>query len=204
MEAIDNKKIYKSIYSAKATPESVQIPDLSYLAIDGAGDPNNSPEFSSAVEALFSVSYTLKFAIKKQFEKNYVVMPLEGLWWTEHMDRFQILDKSNWLWTLLIMQPKEVTEEILMAAKEQAKTKKQNSYIDKLNLVVLEEGTSAQILHIGPYSSEAENVQKLHQFIKDRGKSFDGLIQKHHEIYLSDMRKTAPEKMKTIIRQPYI
>ena len=204
MEAIDNKKIYKSIYSAKAATESIQIPDLTYLTIDGAGNPNNSPEFSSAVEALFSVSYAMKFMIKKQFEKNYVVMPLEGLWWTEDMDKFQILDKSNWLWTLLIMQPKEVTEEMLAKAKEQAKTKKQNPYIDKLNLVTLKEGTSAQIMHIGPYSSEAENVQKLHKFIQDQGKRFDGLVQKHHEIYLSDMRKTSPEKMKTLIRQPYI
>lgn len=204
MKKIDYKKEYKTLYSTKTKPFLVKVPPLKYLMLDGTGDPNSSPVFSQSVEALYGLAYTIKFQIKKTQAIDYVVMPLEGLWWTTKMEDFSTLDKSNWLWTLMILQPEFVTDEIFSTSKETAFKKKGNEFINKIRLETLREGDAAQILHIGPYSAEAENIQKLHKFIADKGFKFDGLVQKHHEIYLNDMRKIAPEKLKTIIRQPFI
>lgn len=183
----------------------VTLPKLHFLAVDGHGDPNTSQEFKDAVEALFSVSYTLKFMVKKgPMQIDYKVMPLEGLWWCSTMEEFTVKDKSNWDWTLLILQPDFITIEMVKEAKEKAQSKKQNAKIAPLRLIEYEEGQALQLLHVGPYSAEAENIQKIHDYIRESGGKFNGLVQKHHEIYLSDMRKTAPEKLKTIIRQSYV
>jgi len=200
MEKIDIKKELKHLYqpSAKEVVQ-VDVPPMNYLMIDGDGDPNNSQAFSDAVEALFAVSYAVKFMIKKSpLALDYGVMPLEGLWWVDDMSKFSIEDKSNWKWTLMIMQPDFVTKEMIDSAILEVKKKKNPVAISRLRFKALSEGKCAQILHIGPFSAEGPTIDKVHQFIDSRGKR----IGKHHEIYLSDIRKADPAKWKTVIRQP--
>lgn len=204
MDKIDYKKKLASYAAKKNTPEGISVPELTYLAVDGAGDPNTAESFKNAVEALFTVAYTIKFAYKKKTGTDFAVMPLEGQFWTDDMNQFSQTNKDIWKWTLLVLQPEFITSKDVEEAKEAAFKKKGNDTIKVVQLRQLAEGTAAQLLHIGPYSQEAENIQKIHAFIKAKGGTFDGLKQKHHEIYLSDMRKTAPEKLKTIIRQPYV
>ena len=166
--------------------------------IDGAGDPNTSQEFQEAVEALFSISYTLKFMVKKGvLGIDYGVLPLEGLWWTDDISQFNIENKDNWKWTLMIMQPEYATRELFHEAVEQVKRKKNLPALPKVRFEAFSEGKAAQIMHIGPFSEEGLTVEKVHNFIKESGFNLAG---KHHEIYLSDIRKAAPEKWKTIIR----
>jgi hypothetical protein len=200
MEKIDLKKDLKSLYqpSAKAVVE-VDVPTMNYLMVDGDGDPNNSPAFAAAVEVLFMVSYTIKFMIKQGAAAiDYGVMPLEGLWWADDMAKFSATDKSNWKWTAMIMQPAFVTPEIIARAIAEVRKKKNPTAISRVRLEALAEGKCAQIMHIGPFSEEGPTIEKVHQFIASRGQR----IGKHHEIYLSDIRKAAPAKWKTIIRQP--
>jgi hypothetical protein len=128
-------------------------------------------------------------------------MPLEGLWWCNKMEEFTVKDKTNWDWTLMILQPDFVTKELIEEAKESALKKKANSSISSLQLIDFEEGSAVQLLHVGPYSAEAANIKRIHDHIKSQGWELGG---KHHEIYLSDMRRTAPEKLKSIIRQPFV
>jgi len=173
---------------------------MSYLMIDGMGDPNTSQEYMGSIEALYSVSYTLKFLSKKGPEPaDYVVMPLEGLWWADNMEDFGMGKKDTWKWTSMIMQPSLVTGGMVDLALEQVKKKKDLSILSKMRFEKYDEGLSAQIMHRGPYAAETPTVRKLHHFIEDKRYSLRG---KHHEIYLSDPGKTAPEKLKTIIRQP--
>jgi hypothetical protein len=201
MKDLNLMEQYKSIYSAKSSPTVVQVPKMHYLALDGHGDPNKIPLFQMAVEALFSVSYTIKFMAKKgAIQIDYKVMPLEGLWWCQKMEDFTVKDKTNWDWTLMILQPDFVTKELLDEAKEAALKKKANSSITALQLINFEEGSAVQLLHTGPYSAEAANIKRIHSHIVTLKGKLSG---KHHEIYLSDMRRTAPEKLKTIIRQPF-
>jgi len=201
---LDLKKKLKNFYRPSTEPEIITLPKYKYLAIDGKGDPNTAEEYKSAIETLFPVAYKMKFICKKELEKDFVVMSLEGLWWTKIMEEFSIDDKSNWLWTSLIMQPDFITDEIFERAVNEVKEKKDLSSIDKIRLITVEEGKAVQLMHIGPYSAEGPNIQKIHAFIKEQGGKFDGLTQKHHEIYLSDFRRVAPEKLKTIIRQPFV
>ena len=197
----DFKKELKELYAPSAKEISaVKIPKLNFLSIDGKGDPNTSKEYQEAVEALFSVAFKIKFTAKKELGKDYAVMPLEGLWWAKDMSRFSLDDKSSWLWKALIMQPSFITQKIYQKAVDEVKAKKNLPGLEKIKLETLEEGLSAQILYIGAYSEEKPTIEKIHQFIKDQGGS---LTHKHHEIYLSDPRKTAPEKLKTVIRQPF-
>ena len=200
MEKIDYKRRFKLLYSAPAkTPVVVEVPRLNFIMIDGSGDPNGSEPFQRAVEALFSVSYAVKFMIKKgPLEIDYGLMPLEGLWWAEDMSKFSIEDKSNWKWTLMIMQPVFVTREMIDKAISTVKEKKNPVAISRVRFEALSEGKCAQILHIGPFSEEGPTIEKVHQFIDSRGRR----IGKHHEIYLSDIRKADPAKWKTVIRQP--
>ncbi|MCK5321273.1 GyrI-like domain-containing protein, partial [Candidatus Pacearchaeota archaeon] len=139
---------------------------------------------------------------KKELNKDYTVMPLEGLWWTKNMKDFSIENKDIWLWEVFIVQPDFITEDMFKSSIEEVNKKKDLPSIGKLRFKTLDENISAQILHVGSYNDESETIKKLHDFISEKGHSFNGLIQKHHEIYLSDMRKTAPEKLKTILRQP--
>jgi len=168
--------------------------------VDGHGDPNEAPEYVEAVQALFSVSYTARFALKRAPNGlDYGVMPLEGLWWAQDMSAFTTGDKSSWDWTMMIMQPPQVTSGVFDDASAAAMKKKSLPAIDRLRLEPFDEGRSAQLLHIGPYATEGPTIQRLHAFIADNGGELAG---KHHEIYLNDPSRTAPEKLRTIIRQP--
>ncbi|WP_066497644.1 GyrI-like domain-containing protein [Abyssisolibacter fermentans] len=201
MSKIDFKKEYKELYKPSVKKVSiVEITKFNYLSIDGVGDPNTSIEYKQAIEALFSVSYKVKFMIKKgSIGIDYGVLPLEGLWWTEDMNDFSIERKDLWNWTAMIMQPDFVEKELVDEAMKEVNKKKELPAISKIKFQIIEEGLAAQIMHIGPYSEEKPTIEKLHNYIKDNGYVFNG---KHHEIYLSDVRKAAPQNLKTIIRQP--
>ena len=202
MQKLELKNILKTFYSAKPAPIFLKIPAMNFLMIDGTGNPNTAPEYAEAVQALYSVAYTLKFKIKKELQIDYPVMALEGLWWTPDMQLFSADKKDDWLWTMMISVPEIITESLVISACAEAARKHNLPALSRLRFEPFNEGLSAQILHIGPYADEAINISKLHEFIHSNGYTFDGLLQKHHEIYLSDPRKTAPEKLKTIIRQP--
>jgi len=201
MKKIDLKKQFAQLYKASTKKiELVTVPELNYLMIDGTGDPNNSQQFQEAIEGLYSLSYTIKFMFKKGPQQiDYGVMPLEGLWWTDDMNNFSMKDKASWKWTLMIMQPEFVTASIVEEAKELIRSKKTVASLDLVRLESMNEGLCAHILYVGPYSEEPPTIVKLHDYIKDNGYKLRG---KHREIYLNDMRRTAPEKLKTIIRQP--
>lgn len=203
MKKIDHKKELKHLYGPPAKKVSVvDVRPMSFLMIDGQGDPNTSQAYQEAVGALYSVAYTLKFMVKKgEMAIDYKVMPLEGLWWTEDMSQFTMDDKGAWMWTAMIMQPDFVTAELVEAAKDQAQKKKGLAAIALIRSEVLHEGRAAQIMHIGPYAEEAPTIEKLHEFIAAQGSTLSG---KHHEIYLSDPNRTAPEKLKTVVRQPFL
>lgn len=203
MEKIDYKKELKDLYKSSAKKVDIlSVPEMNFIMIDGAGDPNTSQKFQEAVEALFSISYTLKFMVKKgDLGIDYSVLPLEGLWWTDDMSQFNIENKDNWKWTLMIMQPEYATRELFHEAVEQVKRKKNLPALPEVRFEAFSEGKAAQIMHIGPFSEEGPTVEKVHNIIKESGFNLAG---KHHEIYLSDIRKAAPEKWKTIIRQPVV
>jgi hypothetical protein len=201
MTKIDYKKALKHLYlpSAKKV-ELVEVPAMRFLMIDGEGDPNTSPAFQEAIEALYSLSYTLKFMVKKgTIGIDYGVMPLEGLWWAEDMAAFSAKDKTGWQWTLMIMQPDFITSAMVDEATRQVKVKKNPVALSHVRFAPYEEGEAVQTLHIGPFSEEGPTVERVHVFIEEEGLRRLG---KHHEIYLSDIRRAAPEKWKTVIRQP--
>jgi len=199
MEKVDFKKQLKNLYNPASKEVSiVDIPDMNFLVVNGEGAPA-SPQYIAAIETLYSVAYTLKFMIKKAKGIDYGVLPLEGLWWVDDMTQFSLDRKDEWKWTAMIMQPKYVTETDGVTAVEQVKEKKNQPAACKVQFECFHEGKAAQIMHIGPYSAEAANIQKIHAAIKVSGHSLSG---KHHEIYLNNPAKTAPEKLKTILRQP--
>ncbi|KAA3656255.1 MAG: hypothetical protein DWQ10_15790 [Calditrichaeota bacterium] len=202
MEKIDFKKQLKHLYTpSKKHISEVDVPAMQYLMVDGVGDPNSSQEFQDAVEALYGMAYTLKFMCKEPpISKDFVVPPLEGLWWMENMAEFSSENKDKWQWTVMIMQPEYITPEMVAKAKQKLKKKKDPVALPKLKFETYHEGQSVQIMYIGPYSDEHETIVKLHEHIKEKGSRLRG---KHHEIYLSDPRRTAPEKLKTVIRQPF-
>ncbi|BAL88046.1 hypothetical protein AMIS_28260 [Actinoplanes missouriensis 431] len=194
----------KSLDAYQARPgrfRVVEVPDMQYLAIDGHGDPNTSPAFAEALQALYPVAYTLKFASKTELGRDYVVPPLEGLWWADDMDSFTTArDKSRWDWTLLLMTPDWIGAEMVAAAVERAGAKDRPARLADLRLETLSEGRCVQTLHIGAFDEEADVLAQLHDdVIPGQGLRMTG---KHHEIYLSDRRRTAPEKQRTILRQP--
>jgi hypothetical protein len=197
---IDLKKDMKDLYQASAKePAVVEVPTQRYLMIDGEGDPNTAPAYAEALEALFSVAYTAKFMVKKGPQAlDYGVMPLEGLWWSDDLSAFRTGDKAKWKWTAMVMQPDFVSDELIGAAIDEVRRKKKLPGADRLRLDSLTEGRCAQILHVGPFSEEGPTIERLHAFIAARA----ALRGKHHEIYLSDIRRTDPSKWKTIVRQP--
>jgi hypothetical protein len=200
MQKLDIKKDLKNLYQPPAREVvQVEVPPMNFLMIDGKGDPNTAPEYSAAVEALFSVSYALKFAVKKSAQAiDYGVMPLEGLWWADDMRAFATGDKSNWLWTMMIAQPPFVTKAMVDEAIADVRRNKDPEAISKIRFEAYTEGKCAQIMHIGPFSEEGPNIARVHQFIESCGCKRRG---KHHEIYLSDIRRADPAKWKTVIRQ---
>lgn len=203
MQKVDLKKELKNLYNPSVKEVNlVDVPTMNFVMIDGSGDPNKAQEYQDAIEALYSISYTIKFAVKKEGEIDYGVMPLEGLWWTDNMSLFSTTNKDIWKWTAMIMQPEYVTHALFDMARQQVEKKKGIPALSKARFQSFHEGQSAQIMYIGPFSDEGPTVERIHEFIKEHGYTFDGLLQKHHEIYLSDFRKTAPDKLKTVIRQP--
>jgi hypothetical protein len=201
MAKIDFKKKYKALYNQKGnTITIVDVPELQYLTVDGKGDPNTSLDFSDSMQTLYSLAYTIKFAVKKKKpSRDYSVMPSEGLWWMEDMASFTVERKNEWLWTLMILQPDFITQNDLDRAVDVLEKKKPNRLLRNVKLVAFNEGKSAQLLYIGSFADEGATIQKLHTHIQEHGYITNG---KHHEIYFSDPRKTAPSKLKTIIRQP--
>lgn len=203
MEKVDFKKALKHLYQpGKVEFELVDVPEMQFLMIDGHGDPNTALEYQHALEALYGLAYKLKFLSKQQFGRDYVVPPLEGLWWAEDMESFTTQrDKSQWSWTMMIMTPEWIRLEHLEESVEVVASGKESpAALDKLRLDSYQEGLSAQILHIGSYDDEAPTLARLHlEWMLANGLTFNG---RHHEIYLSDPRRVAPEKLKTILRQP--
>ena len=202
MQKIDFKRELKHLYRPSAKKVVVvDVPAMNFLMIDGIGNPNNSTKFQEATEALFAVSYRMKFMIKKGAQQiDYGVMPLEGLWWADDMTAFSVDKKEDWKWTLMTMQPEYVTPELYAEAVELVKQKKNPAALPLMRFEAYEEGQVAQIMHIGPFSEEGPTVAKVHAYIEENGGELTGL---HHEIYLSDIRRAAPEKWKTVVRQPF-
>ena len=190
------------LYEASRAPELVRVPRLTFIQIDGHGDPNASPAYRDAIQALFGLSYTLRFAIKKEIGLTYRVGPLEGLWWADDMAQFAIGRKAEWHWTAMISQPDAVTFDRFERARDEVRRKKGLAALDRARLAGFEEGLSAQIMYLGPYSDEGPTIERLHAFIRELGYTFDGRREKHHELYLGDPRRSAPDKLRTIVRQP--
>jgi len=199
MAKIDYKKEYKALYTAPNEPALVDVPSLSYLMIDGQGDPNTAPLYSESVGTLYKLAYAIRFLMRDDYNLDFGVMPLEGLWWVEDLGQFTYADKSNWFWTMLILQPEAVTAEVVEAAREKVAKKHNPPLLGQVRLGKLEEGRSAQVMHHGPYADEKPSVDRLHAFIEAQGLTPH---LKHHEIYLKDPNRSAPEKLLTILRQP--
>lgn len=202
MQTVDFKKQLAPLYRTSSSKVvEIDVPAMNFLMIDGSGNPNHSEHYTAAVECLFSMAYTLKFMVKRGADAvNYSVMPLEGLWWSEDIATFSAARKEEWLWTLMIMQPSLVTAEMVLQAAGDLRRKKTLPALDVMRFDRFTEGRSAQILHRGPFSEEGPTIQKLHDHIEQTS----ALRGKHHEIYLSDIRRAAPANWKTIIRQPMV
>ena len=203
---VDFKKTFKGLYSSSAkAPVILKVPPLPYIMMDGFGDPNGSQLLQDIVQALYGLSYGLKFSFKKTEKPagyyDYGVPPLEGLWWMEIPGGgFDWKRKKDWKWTLMILQPEFVTKKMVQTIAA-GREKKNGKPLPLWRLEKLKEGTCVQILHIGPYDAEGPNIQKMHAYAAQEGYLLSG---KHHEVYLNDPRKAAPEKLKTILRQPLV
>lgn len=201
MEKLDMKKTLKEFYTARTERvTAVDVPAGNFLMIDGRGDPNKAAEYAEAMQGLYTTAYTIKFTLKNTRETDFAVMPLEGLWWVPDMREFTDKDKDAWYWTMMIRMPEFVMKADFEEAREAAAKKKDLPALSKVRLDAYAEGPAAQIMHIGSYSEETENIRKVHDWIAENGYERAG---KHHEIYLSDPNRTAVEKLKTIVRQPY-
>lgn len=200
-EKIDFKKTLDTYRAKNGEFRIVEVPTMQYLMIDGEGDPNTAPAYAQALEALYPVAYKMKFASKREVGRDYVIPPLEGLWWANDMRVFtSARDKSRWRWTMMIMVPEWIDVATFQAAVEQAGAKKPPQRLGEVRLESLREGTCVQTLHIGSYDNEAAVLEQMHQvFIPEHSLELTG---KHHEVYFSDPRKTAPEKLRTLLRQP--
>ena len=199
MNKIDFKKTLKQLYNPpKGNFHLVEVPEMNFLMVDGKGNPNKTPLYQQAIEALYSMSYGIKFALKTQ-GYDHIVPPPEGLWWMEDMNLFSMATKDQWLWTMMIMQPEWVTRETVEKVRSEVKKKKELALLDKVNFDRFYEGLCVQILYTGAYDDEGPTIAKMHEFIHTQGYQARG---KHHEIYLGDVRKTSPERLQTILRQP--
>jgi hypothetical protein len=203
MAKLDLVREFKELYRPPSSQSVVvQVPAFQYLMIDGQGDPNTSFNFRTAVEALYTASYTIKFKVKRADSNlDYKVMPLEGLWWADNMATFPGDSKSEWKWTLMIVQPSKVGETQVQEGLAEAARKKELSTLGQIRIESFVEGLCAQIMHLGPYSAEGPTIEKLHAYIAEHGYVCAG---KHHEIYLGDPRRSAPDRLKTVIRQPIV
>jgi hypothetical protein len=199
MDKTDLKNELKHLYNpSNKEVVAVDVPVMNFLLIDGEGAPA-SPQYACAVETLFSISYALKFMIKRSKQVDYTVMPLEGLWWMNDMTQFSVDRKEEWKWRAMVMQPKYVTANDVKLAVEQAGKKKDLPMLTRLRFDCFHEGSAAQIMYVGPYSAEGPIIAKIHSFILGSGHTLSG---KHHEIYISNPNRTSPGKLKTVLRQP--
>ena len=200
MDKTDFKKTLDSYQAKRGVFRLVEVPPLHYLMIDGHGDPNTSPAFAEAIETLYPIAYKLKFASKQGLGRDYVVPPLEGLWWADDMDAFSNRDKSQWDWTLLLLVPDWIDQAMVDAAVEQVAAKDPPARLGDVRFDLLDEGLCVQTLHVGAFDDEGPVLQKLHEeFIPNQGLTPTG---HHHEVYFSDFRRTAPDKLRTLLRQP--
>ena len=199
MKKVDYKKKLKHLYGPSSKKiVIVEVPSMNYFMVDGEGGPA-AESYQQAIEALYGLSFTVKFDVKKGVGLDYTVMPLEGLWWAKDITAFSADRKDEWLWKMMIMQPDYVTAKHVNAATKQLREKKNPLALDKIRFESYHEGLSVQILHIGPYDDEGPTIAQMHKFIDENGYQ---LHMKHHEIYLSDPRRSKPEKLKTVLRQP--
>ena len=195
---VDFKKSLKPLYDPTIKGfHIVEVHPMNFIMVDGAGNPNTSLEYQQAIEALYTISYGVKFAMKPD-GFDHVVPPLEGLWWMDDMHEFTLENKYRWKWTMMIMQPEWVSLDVVEKVKNQRMTKGGSPSISGIRFETYSEGLSVQIMYIGAYTDEASTIKEMHRFILENGYQTKG---KHHEIYLSDARKTAPEKLRTILRQ---
>lgn len=201
MEKIDFRKTMKALYLPPAGRfVEIDVPAMRFLMVDGKGDPNKAQSYAEAVEALYSVAYTLKFMVKKELAKDYTVPPLEGLWWSDDMASFVAREKDKWSWTMMIMVPDFVPEVMVAKAIAAAGAKKELPALPLVRLETYAEGLSVQTMHIGTYDAEGPTLMRLHsKYLPENGLVENG---HHHEIYIGDPRKSAPEKLKTVLRQP--
>jgi hypothetical protein len=200
-EKYDVKRAHRELYAPSAREFTlVDVPPMRYLAVDGHGDPNSAAEYADAVEALYAVSYTVKFRSKRELGRDFVVAPLEGLWRADDPSVFVTREKGAWDWTMLIAQPDWIDDAFVADAVAAARAKRDRPALDRVRLIELHEGPSVQILHLGPYDDEGPTLARMHdEWMPQHGLTFGG---DHHEIYLGDPRRTAPEKLRTILRQP--
>ncbi len=180
-------------------PVLVDVPAMQFVMVDGRGDPNSAKAFRDAIGALYGVAYTIKFAAKKAGIPGVLVMPLEGLFWTEGSDTFVPAVKGDWHWTLMLAEPSAVTRKLFDASVGDLRERKDPPALSQVRLERWREGKAAQILYVGPYSGEQPTIERLHAFIRENGYRLSG---KHHEIYMGNPQRSAPEKLKTVIRQP--
>lgn len=205
-KAFDFKKEYKDLYLPKEEPMLIEVPPMNFIMVDGSGDPNNNQDYQQAIEILYALSYTIKMSHKKGKEPSgffeYVVPPLEGLW-SISGGEFSFTNRENWLWTAMIRQPEFVKPDFVEWAISEVRAKKPDLPVDKVRFETFDEGLCVQIMHIGPYSTEPVTMKKIEDFMAQQGLR-DRLSSggKHHEIYLSDPRKSKPETMKTVLRHP--
>jgi hypothetical protein len=196
---VDFKKALKPFYNPSQKGfHLVEIPKMNFLMLDGIGDPNNSVDYQQAVDALYSMSYGLKFALKAH-GFDHIVPPLEGLWWMDDMREFTMASKPLWKWTMMIMQPEWVTTDWVEKVRVETFKKKNNPLVSQVRFDMYEEGLVLQTLYTGAYENEAPKIAEMHKYIKSNGYQAHS---KHHEIYLGDPRKTSPERLQTILRQP--
>lgn len=202
----DLRRIHPDLHRAPDRPVRLKVPPVAYLAVDGAGDPNTAPAYADAVGTLYAVSYGVRALVKAGGGEPWTVMPLEGLWWADDMAVFTRLaeptgDRGTWRWSMLIAQPPVVDDALVEEALADARRRRKAPAGDGLRLEVLEEGEAFQVMHHGPYSAEGPTIARLHAAIADAGLALGG---RHHEIYLGDPRRSAPERLRTILRQPVV
>ena len=203
---LDLKKELKHLYKPSTkTVSVVEVPPMNYLMINGEGNPNTSQQYKQAISTLYALAYGIR-AICKVEDKTFTVMPLEGLWWwhenPEEVRPLNSSDKDQFLWTMMILQPDFVTADMVEAARKTVHKKKKNPpYLDDIRFDTYHENLAVQIMHVGSYDDEAPTIKKLHEYIVEQGYKF---AKKHHEIYLSNPDRVSSDKLKTIIRQPFV
>ncbi|MGN1416133.1 MAG: GyrI-like domain-containing protein [Oscillospiraceae bacterium] len=209
MEKLDYKKEYKDLYQPTAKPSLIEVPEMIFIAVDGKGDPNTCEEYKTAMEILYGLSFTIKMSKMNGTQPEgyfeYVVPPLEGLWHQEGINGIDYSRKKDFIWTSMIRQPEFVTEEVFETAKAVLSKKKPGLDLSLARYMKMTEGLCVQIMHKGPYDDEPASIEKLKRFIEENGLAEDFSDKRHHhEIYLSDPRKCAPERLRTVIRHPVV